>query len=300
MTLHKDVTIANVHIPYAYSYANAAARTGATGFAAGDVGKFARQLDTNAIYMLTATTPTWVQVGGSSVGATDALNSATTVVNVSAATAPTSGQVLTATGGSAATWQTPAGGGSDGFPYHGWGTGRYQNVYQRPGYGTLTGFALTASRVYCGPPMFFHRGANVTAMGIFVHSAAASGKIARLGLYAVGADGYPTTPDFDAGTVLVDATGAREITGLTLLVSADTWYIPALVTDGTPTVSHAPANGYAEAAYGHASISNSLARTHSVFDNVAGSAFGNPFVVDGYLTETSGQTGPIIIWVKQG
>lgn len=40
------------------------------------------------------------------------LRSATTVVSVSAATAPTSGQVLTATGGSAATWQTPSSGGT--------------------------------------------------------------------------------------------------------------------------------------------------------------------------------------------
>lgn len=49
-------------------------------------------------------------VSGSS-GDTDALNSATTTVDVSAATAPTTGQVLTATSGTAATWQTPAGGG---------------------------------------------------------------------------------------------------------------------------------------------------------------------------------------------
>lgn len=38
------------------------------------------------------------------------LKSATTTVDVSAATAPTSGQVLTATSGTAATWQTPSGG----------------------------------------------------------------------------------------------------------------------------------------------------------------------------------------------
>lgn len=42
--------------------------------------------------------------------ATDALNSASTTVNVSSATAPTSGQVLTAISGTAATWQTPSGG----------------------------------------------------------------------------------------------------------------------------------------------------------------------------------------------
>ena len=40
-----------------------------------------------------------------------ALRSATTTINVSSSAAPTSGQVLTATGGSAATWQTPSSGG---------------------------------------------------------------------------------------------------------------------------------------------------------------------------------------------
>lgn len=42
-------------------------------------------------------------------GITNALKSATTTVDVSAATAPTSGQVLTATAGTTATWQTPSG-----------------------------------------------------------------------------------------------------------------------------------------------------------------------------------------------
>ena len=40
-----------------------------------------------------------------------ALKSATTNVDVAAATAPSSGQVLTATGSTTATWQTPSGGG---------------------------------------------------------------------------------------------------------------------------------------------------------------------------------------------
>ncbi len=48
-------------------------------------------------------------VSGAS-GNTDALNSATTTVDVSAATAPTVWQVLTATGASAATWQDAGGG----------------------------------------------------------------------------------------------------------------------------------------------------------------------------------------------
>lgn len=45
---------------------------------------------------------------GFTSGSTNALQSATTTVNVSSATAPTNGQVLTATSGTAATWQTPA------------------------------------------------------------------------------------------------------------------------------------------------------------------------------------------------
>lgn len=45
----------------------------------------------------------WSTIAGASTG----LKSATTVVSFSGATAPTSGQVLTATGGNAATWQTP-------------------------------------------------------------------------------------------------------------------------------------------------------------------------------------------------
>jgi hypothetical protein len=42
----------------------------------------------------------------------NALRSATTIVDTSAAAAPTNGQVLTATAGTTATWQTPSGGGS--------------------------------------------------------------------------------------------------------------------------------------------------------------------------------------------
>src|SRR5215472_15123594 len=41
-------------------YANASARTSATGFVTGDLGKIAYQTDTGEYYRLTATTPTWV------------------------------------------------------------------------------------------------------------------------------------------------------------------------------------------------------------------------------------------------
>lgn len=49
-----------------------------------------------------------MEITAASAANADALNSATTTVNVSSATAPSSGQVLTATSSTAATWQTPA------------------------------------------------------------------------------------------------------------------------------------------------------------------------------------------------
>ena len=62
---------------------------------------------------------------------TPALQSATTTVNVSSATAPTTGQVLTATSGTAATWQTPSGGGG--------------GVTSVGGTGTVSGLTLTGT-----------------------------------------------------------------------------------------------------------------------------------------------------------
>lgn len=49
-----------------WEYDNAAARTGASGFVATDVGKIAKQTDTGTFWELTAVTPTWAQVGGGS------------------------------------------------------------------------------------------------------------------------------------------------------------------------------------------------------------------------------------------
>lgn len=90
MAEHKTASTGEIHIPYNWSYADAATRTAATGFAAADVGKLARQLDTNALWMLTATTPTWVQVGGTVVTDADEVTydnatSGLSAVNVQAA-----------------------------------------------------------------------------------------------------------------------------------------------------------------------------------------------------------------------
>lgn len=72
MAHHGTLTAAeDIHIVYAWSYADATARLAATGFLSTDVGKMARQVDTNALYMLTDESPiTWVQVGGIGSGYT--------------------------------------------------------------------------------------------------------------------------------------------------------------------------------------------------------------------------------------
>lgn len=78
---HKSFGTADIHIPYAFAYASAAARTGASGFVTADLGKLARQTDDNTLWLLTATTPTWVQVGGSATVA-DATTSAKGIIQL--------------------------------------------------------------------------------------------------------------------------------------------------------------------------------------------------------------------------
>lgn len=62
MALHGNLVAGDIHLPYNWTYADTAARTGASGFVAGDVGKLARQTDDDSIWMLTATAPTWHRI----------------------------------------------------------------------------------------------------------------------------------------------------------------------------------------------------------------------------------------------
>lgn len=61
--LHKNVGIGDNHPTHNWEYANATARTGATGFVSGDVHKIALQLDDLSLWILVDTTPTWQQFG---------------------------------------------------------------------------------------------------------------------------------------------------------------------------------------------------------------------------------------------
>jgi len=67
---HGKQTIVNgLHSAISYEYADEAARLAATGFDNGDLYKFAYQLSTSEIYILTNTLPTWSLVTGGGVGA---------------------------------------------------------------------------------------------------------------------------------------------------------------------------------------------------------------------------------------
>lgn len=61
--LHKDNGIGDNHPTHNWEYADATARTGASGFVSGDVHKLALQLDDLSLWILVDTTPTWQQFG---------------------------------------------------------------------------------------------------------------------------------------------------------------------------------------------------------------------------------------------
>jgi hypothetical protein len=87
MDRHGDFGVGKVHQPYNWSYADAAARTAATGFVAADVGKLARQLDDDSLWMLTDDSPeTWVQIGGTGVSGTFTTEEGDTPVDAATAT----------------------------------------------------------------------------------------------------------------------------------------------------------------------------------------------------------------------
>lgn len=63
MTLHKNATYEDVHVAYALSYANAAARTAAS-LVLADIGKIARQADDGSFWIVLSVSPTtWGQMG---------------------------------------------------------------------------------------------------------------------------------------------------------------------------------------------------------------------------------------------
>jgi len=86
MAWHDELGFADGHVAHAFEYANAAARTGASGIDAADVGKLARQLDDGSLWWLTDDSPlTWVaadSVDGGAHALGGAEHTADTLVNL--------------------------------------------------------------------------------------------------------------------------------------------------------------------------------------------------------------------------
>ena len=60
---HDDIALGHVHLAYNWTYADATAREAATGFVSADVGKLARQLDDDSLWMLAEYSPiAWASV----------------------------------------------------------------------------------------------------------------------------------------------------------------------------------------------------------------------------------------------
>lgn len=85
--LHTDLPEGEIHLVYNWKYTTAVQREAATGFATTDVGKLARQLSDETLWMLiTASPPAWVQVSSGEGSASSSLEIA--VVKASAGTIP--------------------------------------------------------------------------------------------------------------------------------------------------------------------------------------------------------------------
>ena len=94
---HETLTYAEQHVIHRWEYANATARTAATGFGASDARKLAYQIDTDAYWVLTDHSPiTWVQV------TTGSVYTQTEVDNLLAAVASVPTGSIQAYGGAAA------------------------------------------------------------------------------------------------------------------------------------------------------------------------------------------------------
>ena len=71
MALHRTLTGNELHGVMAFTYADAAARTGATGLVSTDIGKVAKQSDDGSFWLLTNYSPVaWVALTGASAGIT--------------------------------------------------------------------------------------------------------------------------------------------------------------------------------------------------------------------------------------
>lgn len=101
--------------------------------------------------------------------------------------------------------------------------------------GSVTSQAVASFRLHY-VPFLLRIGGVVNTLSINVGTAAAAGKVARLGLYACNAKGYPGQLAVSTNDFAVDSTGMKinSVVAPTFLPAG--WYFAASVSDGTPTI----------------------------------------------------------------
>ena len=62
-TLHRNFKGGQIHVPHTWEFADAAAREASGDYISTDLYKFALQLDDKSLWLLTAVTPTWKEIG---------------------------------------------------------------------------------------------------------------------------------------------------------------------------------------------------------------------------------------------
>jgi hypothetical protein len=116
-------------------------------------------------------------------------------------------------------------------------TGRYYGYRHAYGQSTTT-LALTADLLY-GVPFFVHSPLTADQIALNITTAAAGGKLIRLGLYGATAAGQPGALIVASGALAADPGAVPDPVAATIaaaLVPGRLYYL-ALVTDGTPTVT---------------------------------------------------------------
>ena len=112
-------------------------------------------------------------------------------------------------------------------------TGQY--YHQTLTHSSGVNYTIAANRLYA-VPFLVGRALTVDRIAIFLVTAGAAGKKARLGIYKDGTNMYPGTLVLDAGTVDVDGAGSTllAITISQALTKGLHWLV--LVSDGAPVV----------------------------------------------------------------
>jgi hypothetical protein len=118
----------------------------------------------------------------------------------------------------------------------GWSAGLYYDIRSSIGIGNSTSTAALSANILRTCPIYIPRGESIDRVAFNVNIAASAGKLARVGIYAAGADGLPGVLVSDLGTVAIDSTGDKTVTVATS-PTAGRWYYLAIVNDESFTAA---------------------------------------------------------------